>query len=46
VWVPLRAAWSRVKDIERVVVHQPAIAHAVYCLTLYDQLELKLKLLR
>ena len=28
-----------------VVVRQPAIAHAVHCLPLYDQLELTLELL-
>jgi hypothetical protein len=28
------------------VVHEPAIAYAVHCLPLYDQLELTLELLR
>jgi hypothetical protein len=28
-----------------VVAHQPAIAYAVHCLTLFDQLELTLELL-
>jgi hypothetical protein len=28
------------------VAHRPAIAHAVHCLPLYDQLELTLELLR
>jgi hypothetical protein len=29
-----------------VVEHQPAIAHVVQCLTLFDQLELTLELLK
>ena len=32
--------------MQRVVVHEPAIAYAVHCLPLYDQLELTLELLR
>ena len=32
--------------MQRVVVHEPAIAYAVRCLPLYDQLELTLELLR
>jgi hypothetical protein len=44
--LPTRVAWARVKDIQQVVVEQPAIAHAVYCLPLRDQLELMLELLR
>jgi hypothetical protein len=39
-------AWARLKDMEQVVAKQPAIAHAVCCLPLYDQLELMLELLR
>jgi hypothetical protein len=31
--------------MRQVVVDQPVIAHAVYCLPLYDQLELMLELL-
>jgi hypothetical protein len=31
--------------MNNVVVHQPAIAYAVHCLTLFDQLELTLQLL-
>jgi hypothetical protein len=32
--------------MRQVVVRQPAIAHAVHCLPLYDQLELTLELLQ
>ena len=32
--------------MQQVVARQPAIAHAVGCLPLYDQLELTLELLR
>ena len=32
--------------MREVVAHQPAIAHAVQCLPLFDQLELTLELLR
>jgi hypothetical protein len=32
--------------MQHVVVHEPAIAHAVRCLPLYDQLELTLQLLQ
>jgi hypothetical protein len=31
--------------MQLVVVHQPAVAYAVHCLPLYDQLELILELL-
>jgi hypothetical protein len=31
--------------MQHVVLHQPAVAHAVRCLPLYDQLELTLELL-
>ena len=40
------AAWQRLRDMRTVVAHQPAIAHAVGCLPLCDQLELTLELLR
>ena len=40
------AAWRRLQDVQEVVANQPAIAHAVQCLPLYDQLELTLELLR
>jgi hypothetical protein len=30
--------------MQQVVVHRPAVAHAVRCLPLYDQLELTLEL--
>jgi hypothetical protein len=40
------AAWQRLQDMREVVAHQPAIAHAIECLPLYDQLELTLELLR
>jgi hypothetical protein len=39
-------AWAHLKDMQQVIVNRPAIAHAVYCLPLYDQLELMLELLR
>jgi hypothetical protein len=32
--------------MRHIVEHQPAIAHAVRCLPLYDQLKLTLELLR
>ena len=37
---------ARVKDMQQVVAEQPAIANAVYCLPLFDQMELMLELLR
>jgi hypothetical protein len=42
----LHSAWRRLRDMQEVVAAQPAIAHAVRCLPLYDQLELTLELLR
>jgi hypothetical protein len=39
-------AWRRLRDMQSVVEHQPAIAYAVQCLTLRDQLELTLELLK
>jgi hypothetical protein len=39
-------AWGRVRDMQNVVARQPAIAHAVRCLSLFDVLELQLELLR
>ena len=38
-------AWQRLTDMQNVVAQQPAIAHAVRCLPLYDLLELQLELL-
>jgi len=38
--VPPRAGWARLRDMRQVVVEQPAVAHAVRCLPLYDVLEL------
>ena len=38
-------AWRRLRDMEHVVATQPAISHAVRCLSLYDQLDLTLELL-
>jgi hypothetical protein len=32
--------------MQRVIVQQPAVAYAVHCLPIYDQLELTLELLR
>jgi hypothetical protein len=34
------------RDMQRVIVYEPAIAYAVHCLPLYDQLELTLELLQ
>ena len=39
-------AWRRLTDMRNVVAEQPAIAHAVRCLSLFDVLELQLELLR
>jgi hypothetical protein len=39
------AAWRRMGWMRQVVRHQPAVAHAVSCLSLYDQLELTLDVL-
>ena len=36
----------RLRDMHDVMEHQPAIAHAVRCLMLFDQLDLTLELLR
>ena len=41
-----QAAWQRVHDMESVLARQPAVARAVRCLPLLDQLELTLDLLR
>jgi len=38
-------AWRRLRDMEFVLAEQPAIAHAVRCLSLLDVLELQLQLL-
>jgi hypothetical protein len=34
------------KDVQNVLAEQPAIAHAVRCLPLYDQLQLTVELLQ
>jgi hypothetical protein len=39
-------AWHRLRDMQNVVAKQPEIAHAVRCLSLYDQLDLTLELLQ
>ena len=44
--LPPDRAWRRLRDVRDVVKHQSAIAHAVHCLTLFDQLELTLELLK
>ena len=44
--LPPDQAWRRLRDMHDVVEHQPAIAHALRCLTLFDQLELTRELLR
>jgi hypothetical protein len=38
-------AWRRLRDMQFVLAEQPAIAHAVRCLSLLDVLELQLQLL-
>ena len=44
--IPPARAWRRLRDMHDVVEHQPAIGYAVHCLTLFDQLELTLELLK
>jgi len=44
--LPSGEAWQRLRDMQRVVVCEPAIASAVHCLPLYDLLELTLELLQ
>jgi hypothetical protein len=44
--LPPHETWARLRDMQQVVVEQPAVAHAVRCLPLYDRLELTLELLR
>jgi hypothetical protein len=44
--LPPDQAWRRLKDMQEVVAQQPAIAHAVRCLTLCDKLELTLESLQ
>jgi len=39
-------AWMRLAHMRDVVRREPAVAHAVRCLSLRDQLELTLELLR
>jgi len=39
-------SWRRLSDMQQVVATQPANARAVRCLSLYDQLDLTLELLR
>ena len=43
--LPPDRAWQRLRHMQDVVAHQPAIAYAVHCLPLYDKLELTLELL-
>ena len=44
--LPPPVAWRRLRDIQQVFATQPAIARAVRSLTLCDQLDLTLELLR
>lgn len=44
--LPPLAAWGRLRDMELVLAREPAVAQAVRCLTLSDQLDLTLELLR
>jgi hypothetical protein len=44
--LPPPDGWRRLRDMQRVVAYEPAVAHAVRCMPLYDQLELTLQLLQ
>jgi hypothetical protein len=44
--IPPRQAWHRLTRMQQMVDQQPALAWAVSWLTLYDQLDLTLELLR
>jgi hypothetical protein len=44
--LPPHAGWLRLKEVQNVLAEQPAIAHAVRCLPLYDQLQLTVELLQ
>jgi hypothetical protein len=43
--IPPRQAWHRLGRMQQMVAQQPALAWAVSCMTLYDQLDLSLELL-
>lgn len=43
--IPPRQAWHRVARMQQMVAQQPALAWAVSCMPLYDQLDLTLELL-
>jgi hypothetical protein len=43
--IPPRQAWHRLTRMRQMVAQQPALAWAVSCMTLYDQLDLTLELL-
>jgi hypothetical protein len=43
--IPPRQAWHRLTRMQEMVAQQPALAWAVSCMTLYDQLDLSLELL-
>ena len=43
--IPTRQAWHRLTRMQQMVAQQSALAWAVSCMTLYDQLDLSLELL-
>jgi hypothetical protein len=43
--IPPRRAWLRLARMQQMVAEQPALAWAVSCMPLYDQLDLTLELL-
>jgi hypothetical protein len=44
--IPPHLAWRRVSRMQHMLVQEPALAWAVSWMTLYDQLDLTLELLR
>ena len=44
--IPPRQAWHRLARMQQMVAHGPALARAVSCMPLYDQLDLTLELLQ
>ena len=43
--IPPRQVWHRLARMQQMVARQPALAWAVSCMPLYDQLDLTLELL-
>ena len=44
--IPPHRAWLRLARMQQMVAQQPALAWAVSCMPLYDQLDLTLELLQ